>query len=411
MEHPMFIKKILLIFLTPLLILSCSTQSGLDSAAKQGFPMLQGKNIGIATNHTAKDKNGVHIVDLIHQAGIKIQAIYAPEHGFRGESQAGEYFNDNIDEKSGAPIFSIYGKTRKPTEEMLKDVDVLIFDIQDIGARFYTYISSMGEIMEAGAENNIPVYIFDRPNPIGRMAEGPIIQQDLYSFIGAYPIPIRHGLTVGELALMIKDNGWINDANKLDLHIIKVKGWDPQKPYTAAKQNWINPSPNIRNINEALIYPGTCLFEATNFSEGRGSDKPFEWVGAPYVNSQDLITALEKKNIAGITLEAIDFIPSVAPEKPYKPKYNGIECHGIAIQVTDPINFKSVEFGVHLIQVLTELYPEEFIISRQTWMNKLWGNREAYEMFIKGSNAEDIIKTYKSDIETYNNFREKYLLY
>ncbi|MFA6619279.1 MAG: DUF1343 domain-containing protein [Candidatus Neomarinimicrobiota bacterium] len=401
----------LIIVLLTILVASCSMQTGLDVAAKNNFPMFDGKKIGIVTNHTALNKEGVHLVDLIHDSGNIVQAIYAPEHGFRGDAQAGEHFSDNVDSKTGAIIYSIYGRTRKPSKAMLKDVDILVFDIQDIGARFYTYISTMGEIMEAGAENNIPVYILDRPNPIGRMAEGPIIEQDLYSFVGAYPIPVRHGMTVGELALMIKDQEWINKAKDLDLHIVKTEGWDPQKPYSVTKQNWVNPSPNIRNINEALVYPGTCFFEATNFSEGRGSDKPFEWVGAPFVNSEELITTLEAKNIAGVELQAVSFVPTVPADKPFKPKFNEKECHGIAITVTDPMNYKALEFGMHLIEVLLELYPDDFKISRPEWMHKLWGNRLAYEMFMQGDSANDIIKTYENELTQFKNIREKYLLY
>jgi uncharacterized protein YbbC (DUF1343 family) len=405
------IKSIFAMFIVLFLFLGCSTQSGLDIAAKDGFPMLEGKNVGIVTNHTAKNINGEHIVDLIHDTGINIKAIFGPEHGFRGIEDAGELVKDNVDLKTGAPIYSLYGKTRKPSPEMLKDVDVLVFDIQDIGARFYTYISTMGYIMEAGAENNIPVYIFDRPNPIGRLAEGPIIQQEFYSGVGRYPIPLRHGMTVGELAMMIKDKNWIKSADKLELNIVKLKGWNPDKPYTSAKQNWINPSPNIRNVNEALVYPGTCLFEATNFSEGRGSEKPFEWVGAPYVNSEELVAELKKRNIEGIDIQAVAYTPTCPPDAYYKPKYNGTLCHGVALTVTDPVNFKALEFGVHLIDVLHQLYPQDFVITRPIWMNKLWGNRDAFEMFTQHKTAKDIIKTYKQELNQFIRIREEYLLY
>jgi uncharacterized protein YbbC (DUF1343 family) len=392
-------------------IMGCSAQSGLDIAAKDNFPMFQGKRVGIVTNHTALNSNGEHIVDLIHDAGIKVQAIFGPEHGFRGIEDAGELVKDGVDTKTGAPIYSLYGKTRKPTPEMLKDVDVMVFDIQDIGARFYTYISTMGYAMEAAGENNIPIYIFDRPNPIGRLVEGPIIEQQFYSGVGRYPIPLRHGLTVGELATMLKQNNWIPYADDLDLHIVKCKGWDPQKPYTRTGMKWINPSPNIRNINEALVYPGTCLFEATNFSEGRGSDKPFEWVGAPYVDSKELVDALNKLNIQGIKIEEISYTPTCPPDAYYKPKYNGILCHGVALTVTDPVNFRSLEFGVHLIDVLMDLYPDDFVISRPQWMNKLWGNTKANEMFEANAPAEDIIKTYEQDVAAFEKLSKKYLMY
>ncbi len=401
------ISSVILIFL----FFGCSTKTGLDIAAKDGFSMLKGKNVGIVTNHTAKNAGGEHIVDLIHDAGINVEAIFGPEHGFRGTEEAGELVENNIDVRTGSPVYSLYGKTHKPTAKMLENVDVLIFDIQDIGARFYTYISTMGYIMEAGAENNIPVYIFDRPNPIGRLAEGPIIEQEFYSGVGRYPIPVRHGMTVGELALMIKDNKWINSAEDLELHIVKLKGWDPGKPYTAAKQNWINPSPNIRNINEALVYPGTCLFEATNFSEGRGSEKPFEWIGADYVNGLELLAELKKKQFEGLEIEAISFTPTCPPGTLYKPKYNNILCEGIALTVTDPINFKALEFGIHLIEVLKKLYPDKFVITRPHWMHKLWGNKDAYTMFEEGKSAEEIIKTYEQELKQYIHIRRKYLLY
>ncbi len=404
-------KEISFVVLALSLFLGCSARTGLDIAAKDGFSMFEGKRVGIATNHTAQNAKGEHIVDLMHDSGIKIQAIFGPEHGFRGIEDAGEHVKDGVDSKTGAPIYSLYGTTRKPTPEMLKNVDVLIFDIQDIGARFYTYISTMGYVMEAGAENNIPVYIFDRPNPIGRLAEGPIIEQQFYSGVGRYPIPVRHGMTVGELAKMIKSKGWIPNADKLELHVVETKGWNPDKPYAKAGQDWINPSPNIRNLNEALVYPGMCLFEATNFSEGRGSEKPFEWVGAPFVDSKELVDALNKIGFEGVEIEGISFTPTCPPDAYYKPKFNGEECHGIALTVTDPVNFRSLEFGIHLISVLKELYPIQFVITRPVWMHKLWGNKKAFEMLDANESPEKIIATYKDEVAKFVEIREEYLLY
>lgn len=404
-------QMLFVMFVAMFIFLGCSVQSGLDMAAKDDFPMFQGKRVGIATNHTALSGKGEHIVDIIHDAGIDVTAIFGPEHGFRGIEDAGELVQDGIDTKTGSPIYSLYGRTHKPTAEMLKNVDVLVFDIQDIGARFYTYISTMGYVMEAGAENGIPVYILDRPNPIGRLAEGPIIEQEFYSGVGRYPIPLRHGMTVGELAMMLKEEGWIPHADKLELHVVECKGWKPKKPYTKARQTWINPSPNIRNINEALVYPGTCLFEATNFSEGRGSDKPFEWVGAPYVDSDELVEALQNLNIHGIKIEPVSYTPTAPADAYYRPKYDGVLCHGVALTVTDPVNFRSLEFGVHLIDVLMELYPDKFVITRPHWMNKLWGNRQAFDMFDAHEPAEKIIKSYQNEVNKFVEIREAYLMY
>ncbi|MFA7195326.1 MAG: DUF1343 domain-containing protein, partial [Candidatus Neomarinimicrobiota bacterium] len=266
-----------------LLLGGCRVSSGLDNALRSDFAMFKGKNVAVVANHTSVDRNGKHVVDLLNaNKDLTLKAILAPEHGYRGDVERGEYIAAKVDPLTGVTVYSIYGETRKPTEEMLQGLDALIFDIQDVGARFYTYISTMGNVMEAAAENGIPVWILDRPNPIGRLAEGPLMQEAHVSFVGSYPILLRHGMTVGELALMIRDRGWINAADQLDLHIVKVRGWNPEKPYIRARMPWIAPSPNIMNINQALCYPGTCLFEGTNFSEGRGTMHPFEWIGAPY---------------------------------------------------------------------------------------------------------------------------------
>ncbi|MEA2077059.1 MAG: DUF1343 domain-containing protein [Candidatus Marinimicrobia bacterium] len=404
-------RKISLIMLIAALLLGCSVNTGLDNACIEQFSMFHGKAVGIVTNHTAKDKNGDHIVDLIHADSIIIKAIYAPEHGFRGEAAAGDHVADNIDLETGAPIYSIYGATRKPTEKMLEGVEVLIFDIQDIGARFYTYISTMGNIMEAGANNDIPVYILDRPNPIGRIAEGPIIEQEFYSFVGMYPIPIRHGMTVGELAMMIKDKAWIKNAEKLDLHIIKVSDWNPDKSYENTKLTWIPPSPNMRNLNEALLYPGMCLFEATNFSEGRGTEHPFEWVGADFIDADTVIAKLKKRDLAGIEILPVSFVPEDMPGYCMNPKYEGKTCYGLELKVTDPRVFKSVEFGIHLIEILYNTYPDKFVITRERWMNMLWGNRKAFQMILDGRSATEIFDTYHQELSQFIRIREEYLLY
>ncbi|MDZ7797403.1 MAG: DUF1343 domain-containing protein [Candidatus Marinimicrobia bacterium] len=358
-----------IVLITILLFASCTSEkvvnTGLDNARNDGFPMFKGKSVGIVTNHTAVDRNGDHLVDLLNEEeGVKVKAIFAPEHGFRGDVEGGLHLEDNIDPQTGAPIYSLYGKTRKPTPEMLEGVDVLIFDIQDIGARFYTYISTMGRSMEGAAENGIPVYIMDRPNPIGRLAEGPIMQQEFMSGIGMYPIPIRHGLTVGELALMIKDNGWVGFTEDLDLNIVKVSGWDPYKSFRTTDLTWVDPSPNMRNLNEALLYPGMCLFEATNFSDGRGTEHPFEWVGAGYIDNELVIEELRKRNIPGVEYEAIEYVPVDMPGYAMNPKFKGEVCHGISMTVTDPVDFRSVEFGVHFIHILQTLDPRRFQYAR-----------------------------------------------
>jgi uncharacterized protein YbbC (DUF1343 family) len=407
-----WIKAIFYGLAIPAFFLSCSFQTGLDVAAKHDFSMLKDKKVGVVTNHTAVSAKGEHIVDLMYERGVNIKAILAPEHGFRGNVERGVIIEgSNIDPATGAEIFSIYGNNRKPAPEMLTGIDVLVFDIQDVGARFYTYISTLGMVLEAAGENGIPVYIFDRPNPIGRLAEGPLMQPEFVSFVGQYPIVLRHGMTIGELALMYKDNDFINEAEKLELHIVEISNWDPGKPYANYKLPWIAPSPNIKNLNEALVYPGTCLFEGTNFSEGRGTEHPFEWVGAPYVEAERVIKKLSDRHIEGIDIEPVTFIPVDIPGTAMNPKYKDQECQGISLTVTDPVHFKSLEFGIHLISVLMELYPDDFIISRPDFLGNLWGNEKAAIMFSEHKTAEKIIASYKEDLDNFINLREKYLLY
>jgi len=293
---------------------------------------------------------------------------------------------------------------------MLEGIDALIFDIQDVGARFYTYISTMGNIMEAGGENGIPVYIMDRPNPIGRIAEGPVLEQDYKSFIGMYPIPIRHGMTVGELALMIKDKGWVGSTEELDLHIVEVSGWNPQKSYRATGLKWVDPSPNMRNVNEALVYPGMCLFEGTNFNEGRGTEHPFEWVGAAYIDGEKVAKALRARNVPGVEIEAIEFVPVDMPGYAMNPKFEGETCGGLSFSVTDPTEFKAVELGVHLLHILQTEYPDDFRM-RERRFNITWGNDEAYNMLLDGKSAEAIIATYRDELDQFVKIREQYLLY
>lgn len=408
-------KTVSIVFITMLLFASCSSKpevnTGLDNARIDGFPMFKGKSVGIVTNHTAVDRNGDHLVDLLNEEeGVKVKAIFAPEHGFRGDVEGGLHLEDNIDPQTRAPIYSLYGKTRKPTPEMLEGVDVLIFDIQDIGARFYTYISTMGRSMEGAAENGIPVYIMDRPNPIGRLAEGPIMQQEFMSGIGMYPIPIRHGLTVGELALMIKDNRWIDSTEDLDLNIVKVSGWEPYKSFRSTNLTWIDPSPNMRNLNEALLYPGMCLFEATNFSDGRGTEHPFEWVGAAYIDNELVIEELRKRNIPGVEYEAIQYVPVDMPGYAMNPKFKGEVCHGISMTVTDPVDFRAVEFGVHFIHILQTLYPGDFSM-RAPRMARTWGNGDLYTMILEGKSADEIIDSYQQELSQFKEIRKEYLLY
>ncbi|MCD6235147.1 MAG: DUF1343 domain-containing protein [Candidatus Marinimicrobia bacterium] len=399
-------------------LLSCSsnrtrqTQTGLDILTQEGCTLLKGKNVGIVTNHTAYNRKGEHLSDIIHALeDVNLTAIFAPEHGFRGTAEAGEHITEGIDSQTGARIYSIYGSTRKPTPDMLQDVDILVFDIQDVGARFYTYISTMGNIMEAGAENGIPVIILDRPNPLGGWVEGPLLDIQWKSFVGMYPIPIRHGLTVGELAQMIKGEGWIHEAEALDLTVIAMKNWQPKMFWQETGLTWIDPSPNIGGMNQATLYPGLCLLEATNVSEGRGTDHAFEWIGADFIQGEELAEALKALNIEGLNIEPVSFTPVDLPGKATNPKFENVEIEGICLTVTDYEAFESVTFGITLLRTLNKLYPEAFEISRPEWANRLWG-QESLNQAMKGElSFENLMMRVRQDVEDFLPLKEKYSLY
>jgi uncharacterized protein YbbC (DUF1343 family) len=413
-------RMILFLFflITQILFYSCSkdmpenTLSGLDILNRDGCAVLKGKKVGIATNHTAFNAEGKHLSDLMHEMEkVTLTTIYAPEHGFRGEAEAGEYVSDDVDPATGAKIYSIYGKNRKPTQEMLKDVDVLVFDIQDIGARFYTYISTMGYIMEAGAENGIPVVILDRPNPLGGWVEGPVLDMEWASFVGMYPIPVRHGLTVGELAMMIRGEGWINKADSLDLTVVKMENWRPHMYWEDTGLAWKNPSPNISNMNQAVLYPGLCLLEATNFSDGRGTDHAFEWIGADYVNGHELADALNALNLPGVEINPITYTPVDLPGKASNPKFKDIPIEGVSLTVTDRNVFKPVTFGVALLQTLQNLYPDAFQISRPIWLARLWGSESLMHALEDDLSLEAVMNAVAVSKAPYLNLKEKYSLY
>ncbi len=389
---------------------STKVLTGADVLVSSRINLLKGKNIGIITNQTAILRNGIHLVDtLVNIPGVNIKILFSPEHGIRGNAPAGKKLNNSIDEKTGLPVFSLYGKHRKPTKESLGGLDLLLFDIQDVGARYYTYISTLYYSLIAAAENNIPIIVLDRPNPInGITIEGPTVNTELKSFVGIAPIPIRHGLTIGELALLF-NNKFLPGNLKANLNIIKMKNWKRQEYFDETGLKWISPSPNMTDLQTAIVYPGMCLIEGTNISEGRGTLHPFLTIGAPFVNSNDLIELLNKFDLTGLMLKPIDFIPRNIPHKAFNPKYKGITCHGISIFVSDRNKFNSVQFGVRLIYSLHKLYPNKFKF--KNWINKLFGNYYLRDMILKGQSPKEIIHRWRKEIANFKKLRKPFLLY
>lgn len=385
---------------------------GADQLLSNYFHLIKNKKVGIVTNHTAVLSDGVHLVDKLNSIKeLKITALFGPEHGIRGDNPAGATVENGIDQKTGIRVYSLYGKDRKPTKEMLKDVEVLIFDMQDVGARFYTYISTLFYTVQAAAENNIPLIVLDRPNPInGIYIDGPIRKPELNSFVGIAPMPIAHGMTVGELAKYFVGEKLIGDKLDLELTIIKMKNWDRNLFYDSIQRSWIKPSPNIPSLDAAIVYPGTCLLEGTNVSEGRGTKEPFLTIGAPFVNSNELNAELEKQNIEGITFESISFTPAEIPEVVSNPKYKNEKCYGIKIKLIDRNKIESVKFGIKLITALHNLYLNEFKFKDDSF-DRLAGDKSIRQKIMAGLPAEEIIQSYQTELNDFKEIRKKYLLY
>jgi uncharacterized protein YbbC (DUF1343 family) len=320
---------------------------GAEILIEKHLDLIKGKKIGIVTNHTGILPDGRHIVDVLNEIeGVKIVALFGPEHGIRGEVPDGKSISHGVDAKTGIPVFSLYGDVKKPTEEMLKDIDVLIFDIQDVGARFYTYISTMSYCMEACAEMGKKFIVLDRPNPIrGVYVDGPILEPRFKSFVGLHPIPVAHGMTVGELAKMFNDEGWLKNAVKADLTVVKMENYSRRMWFDQTGLPWVKPSPNMMTLKTAIVYTATCFIEGTNVSEGRGTQHPFEWIGAPWIDGEKLAKELNNYKLPGVKFEPISFTPTDIEKVTVDPKYEGEKCGGVYLNVYDREKFEPVKVG------------------------------------------------------------------
>ncbi|MBG9814129.1 hypothetical protein ABD68_22045 [Bacillus endophyticus] len=375
---------------------------GVETLFREHKNLLKGKRVGLITNPTGVDSELRSSVDLFAEdPDIELTALYGPEHGVRGDAQAGDKVDYYIDEKTGLPVYSLYGDTRKPTPEMLKNVDILVFDIQDVGARFYTYIYTMAYAMEAAKEQGIPFVVLDRPNPLGgEVVEGPVLEEKYSSFVGKYPIPLRHGMTVGELAQLFNKEFGIG----ADLTVVKMKKWKRSFDYDETNLPFVMPSPNMPTLETAFVYPGTGLIEGTNVSEGRGTTKPFELLGAPFINGTELSEKLNNLHLDGVKFRAASFTPSFS-------KHSGQLSHGVQVYVTDREKYQSVETGLHIVKTIHDLYGEEFSFNKSGNFDLLIGNRWVREELEKGTNVEDIIAKWQKDTKAFKKIRKQYLLY
>lgn len=370
--------------------------NGIDVLARSGFKALKGLKLGLITNHTGRDKQRRATIDLLREApGVELKVLFSPEHGIRG--QVDEKVSDSIDEKSGLPIYSLYGESRKPKPEQLAGLDALVFDIQDIGARFYTYAATMGLALEAAAARGLQFFILDRVNPInGAYVEGPVLSGEP-AFTGFFRVPVRHGLTVGELGRMLNAERELGAK----LTVVRVEGWHRRLWLDQTGLPWTNPSPNMRNLTEAMLYPGIGLLETAALSVGRGTDTPFELIGAPYIDDLRLAAELNAGNLPGIRFVPVRFKPAASV-------FKGEECGGVQIILTDRETCRVVEAGIFIAETLHRLYPKEF---KGDKMNSLLRHPLTLEGFLGGKPLPEIRKGWEPELEEFLKRRQKYLLY
>jgi len=388
-----------------------NVKTGLDVLIDSEFELLLGKRVGVITNHTGVSGNGKHIVDILsNNEGVQLFAVFGPEHGVRGVAPEGKSVKSEVDVSSGVPIFSLYGESRRPTGEMIDNLDVLVFDMQDVGARFYTYIYTMALAMEAAALSGKQFIVLDRPNPItGSKVEGPMLMPGFESFVGKYPLPVRHGMTVGELALLFKGEGWIEGADSLNLKVIKMKEWNRGQWFDQTQLNWISPSPSMRTLATATVYPGTCFIEGTNLSEGRGTDIPFEIIGAPWVDSKELAREMNSLGLEGVSFDDVDFTPiAMLPSVP-NPKYKDEVCGGVRLRIINRESFEPVKTGESLILTLKRLYPTKFKWSRT--IDRLYGSAALKNGVDEGKTLTEIHSGQQEGIIEFLELRSNYLLY
>src|SRR5437870_4803077 len=371
--------------------------TGIDVLERDGFKQLSGMRIGLVTNQTGRDRTGKTTIDVLFKApNVKLVALFSPEHGIRG--LADEKVSDTKDEQTGLPIYSLYGETRRPKPEQLKDLDAVVYDIQDVGARFYTYISTLGNVIAEAGKAKLPVFILDRPNPInGIDVEGPIADADKLSFTAYHTIPVRHGLTVGELARLYNDERHIG----CDLRVIRMENWQRAMWFDATGLVWINPSPNMRSLTEAALYPGVGLLETTNLSVGRGTDTPFEVIGAPWLDGPRLATYLNARRIPGVRFIPLRFTPKSSV-------FKNEECKGINLVVTDRAKFQSVSTGIEIAAALHQLFPTQWKIDGYS---RLLVNSDALERLKRGDSPEEIVRSWASALENFRRTRMRVLIY
>jgi len=381
---------------------ACSSNTGvltgIDVLSRSEFAPLSGRRIALITNHTGVDRLGQSTIRHLHDAGnIELVKIFSPEHSLSGKLDI-SHIPDDIETGTGVPVLSLYGDVRRPTPAMLEGIDTIVFDIQDIGTRFYTYISTMGNAMQAAADGNIRFVVLDRPNPInGEDVAGPMLDDGKQSFVGFHRLPVRHGMTVGELARLFSAEMAID----VDLQVVEMEGWHRGDYFDATKLPWINTSPNIRSLSAAILYPGIGLLETTNMSVGRGTETPFEVLGAPWIDGQALASYLNGASVRGVSIDAIRFTPDAS-------KFAGEACNGVRLTITDRELFDPLRLGLEIARYLATAYADTWEADAYL---RLLGNDKALEAVREGMSYSEILASYEDGLTKFRKRRGQYLLY
>jgi uncharacterized protein YbbC (DUF1343 family) len=389
--------------------------TGAEVLAAQDFAMLAGKRVGLLTNQTGR-VGSEHLADLLSKApDVTLVAILAPEHGFRGEAEAGAEVGDAVDARTGVPVFSLYGPSKKPTREMLRRVDVLVFDIQDIGTRFYTYISTMGLAMQAAAEARIPFVVLDRPNPLGGdYVSGFVLEPAHTSFVGQYPIPIVHGMTVGELARMIQGERWLPGLHGLELRVVELKGWRRSMRWPDLGRPWVATSPNIPTFEAALVYPGMGLVGEAQVNEGRGTPTPFSLFGAPWLDAGRMVERLEALRLPGVRFERADYTPRSIPRVATHPRFEGNPIRGVRIVVADAARFEPLETGMHVLAALAaeaRSQGKARLVGNLRMFHALAGTGRLRRMLAEGRDGAAIVAAWQAEVARFRARRARDLVY
>jgi len=370
---------------------------GLDVLEAERFAPLHGKHVGVITNHTGLDTQGRTTIDVLtHAPGIQVVALFTPEHGLGGSKD--ENVSSSKDPVSGLPVYSLYGETRRPTDEMLAGIDALVFDVQDAGVRFYTYTTTMAYCMEEAAKRKIAFFVLDRPDPIGgEIVEGPLLDADKTSFTAYFRLPVRYALTIGELAQLFNEENHI----QCDLRVIAMKNWRRNYFYEETGLRWLPPSPNLRTLKGSVLYPGLEILQNGGVSVGRGTEVPFEEFGAPWMRGEDVAARLNEGHIPGVRFVAADFIPVAG-------LYAAERCGGVAIRVLDKRAVRSMTIGMEIASILKQLYPDKFDVQKMLF---LVGNEQTICQLQEGVPATEIVKSWDADLKSYEVMRRKYMLY